>query len=111
MAGIGCPVANEKVGRFDILVNELAIMSMLKRLSSLLDKVRDIVQGKPFRAATLLQPISKRALRTVWHDHIREQGFLDGFFAKVIERQNMRVIERGDSSHFTLEEASRFSGS
>src|SRR5712691_6776205 len=103
-------IMNEEVGRFDILVDNLAGMGMLQSAGRLLEKIPNILWGEQCGTVALLEPISERAFFAVGHNHIGQGGSIDTFLTKVIEGQDVRVVKGDDGSHLALEEASSLFG-
>src|SRR5205823_14979112 len=53
------PTANEEVGRLDILVNDLMVVSMLECVRRLIDDMGYLLRQKQFFPSSLPQPISE----------------------------------------------------
>src|SRR2546423_5806829 len=95
---------DEKIGGFDILVDKLFIVGILKRISSLTDKIGDILYREHIVIGTPMQPVSKRTFRAKGHDNVDEGRTIDLLLAVTKQGQNMRMIEPGNSPGFALEE-------
>ena len=89
-----------------ILVDDLVLVRVLKRVSSLTDKIDDILHREHVFIVALPQPISKRAFGAKGHDHVDESHAIHQFLAVSKQRQNMRMIELSNSPGLALEETS-----
>ena len=98
---------DEKIGGFDILVDNLFIVGILKCFSSLTDKIGDILHREHIVTGMLMQPVSKRPFRAKRHDNVDESRPIDLLLAVTKQGQNMRMIEPGNSPGFALEETNR----
>src|SRR5712691_8392871 len=63
--GSSAIATNKKVSRLDIAVNDAIVMSILKGICRLVDKLHHISRRKQSALLALLQPVGKRAFRAI----------------------------------------------
>src|SRR6266700_4419657 len=101
------PATNEKIGWFDILMDNLMLMRMLKGIGSLLDNISDLLRRKgPLRV--VLQPFSKRSILPKRHHHIHQWNAFNSHLIRIVKRQDMGMIELSNGTRFTQEQANAF---
>ena len=77
--------ADKEVRRFDITVNNLAVMSMLEGTCSLADEMHCISRRERASITFLPQPGSQRTVCIKRHNHIHQRNIIAFFFTEVIE--------------------------
>src|SRR5947199_5887264 len=88
-------------------MHNLVVVGVLKGTGGLLYNKSHILGRGPGSIPALLHPCSKSALLTKGHDHIGQCRSMDGCLTKVKERQDVRMVEHGDSPCLSLKKTSR----
>src|SRR5712692_5384530 len=90
---------DEEIGRLDILVKHLLVMSVLQRVGGLLEQGRDL-GGREWRSpAAKPEPAGQGALFTVGHHQVGELRVVERFFSiGVQDRKSTRL----NSSHSSI---------
>jgi hypothetical protein len=105
--GLVRTVAQQKIRRFHVLMNQFMCMSMVQRLRGLPHEMRRFFQAQRLPRLSFLQPACQRAFRAERHDHISQNGRVYLLLPKIVQRQNQGMIELSNHLHFAPEKPFR----
>src|SRR5579859_274443 len=97
------PGADQEVGRFDILMNNMLLVSMLQRFGSLANKMGDQFRSEWSRLSMQVQPIVQCPFLAKWHHQIGKGSSFNDGLTVIIERQDVGMIKLGDGHCLVLE--------